>query len=523
MYRLLIADDEVLEREGLELMVGRLLPGKFEIYHADNGRKAIQVAEEHRPDIIFMDIKMPGIQGLEAIKEILKRHTGAKIVLVTAFDYFVYAKEAVALGVKDYILKPAKKEQILEMLQRMISELEEEKKKRQEELELKERLSQLRPLIENEFAIMLMLDYVQEVDLRHVADMLDCDWSWGYAMVFSLVTDQAPLDLNKKECYESIKSYIKPQLPCLVSPLIGSQLALFVPSEPGISSYSHRIKSLQWGKKLQDKLEAELKLSSVIGIGSIQEGIEGLRQSYHQAMLVSTDPTAMGSIRHYDDVAQGVKKLLFSLNDEKQLFDAVHRLHKQEAHDKLTVMLDKLGRNVDLARWRKEITYLFESLTKQFLQQGIKVEAHADFSSVCQIEELRQASVERLDELIRVVKDEREKRSATVIDRAKAYIDDQYREEISMEQVAEYVSLSPYYFSKLFKVQIGETFIDYLTQLRIEEAKKLMLNPEYSLKEICYDVGYKDPNYFSRVFKKVTGTTPKEYRQNELEEKSWSS
>ncbi|MEC2346567.1 helix-turn-helix domain-containing protein, partial [Paenibacillus barengoltzii] len=99
-----------------------------------------------------------------------------------------------------------------------------------------------------------------------------------------------------------------------------------------------------------------------------------------------------------------------------------------------------------------------------------------------------------------------------VVQRAILFVTQRFKEEISMEQTAEYVNLSPYYFSKLFKLQTGENFSDYLTRLRIEEAKRLIAERSLSLKEICYEVGYKDPNYFSRVFKKAVGISPSEYR-----------
>ncbi|WP_156158182.1 helix-turn-helix transcriptional regulator, partial [Gordoniibacillus kamchatkensis] len=100
------------------------------------------------------------------------------------------------------------------------------------------------------------------------------------------------------------------------------------------------------------------------------------------------------------------------------------------------------------------------------------------------------------------------------IERARLWIAARYREELSMEQAAEHVNLSPFYFSKLFKQHVGETFIDYVTRLRIDRAKELIARAgvELSLKEVCFEVGYHDPNYFSRVFKKVTGMSPTEYR-----------
>ncbi|WP_166239735.1 response regulator [Paenibacillus turpanensis] len=520
MYRILIADDEALEREGLELMISRLMPNQFQFFHAENGRRAIQFTEEHRPDIVFMDIKMPGIQGLEAIKEINARYPNTKMILVTAYDYFNYAQEAVALGVKDYILKPAKKEQIVECLQKLLAELEQENRRRGEELELKEKLSQLLPLVENELAIMLMLDFVQEIDLKYLAEMLDAKWDKGYAMVLSIHrgkgdTDQGALSHEvKKQVHEAVKSFMKPRLPCIVSPMIGSQIALFLPLEQDGFGYSQRVESLEWGRKLRQWLEKQLELSIAVGIGTVQPGMEGLRQSYHEAVMVSSDPSAIVNVRHYDDIQQGPRQAGISPDDEKTLREAMQRLDEDEARAKFSAMFEKLAASTagSFEVCSSEMTVLFLSLARYFAQQGIPVDAAVSFTETQHLDQLRQQTEHRLAYMLSVIREERERRNGNVIDRAIRFIHDRYKEELSMEEAAEHVNLSPYYFSKMFKTQIGATFIDYLTDLRITEAKRLIAQQELSLKEICYEVGYRDPNYFSRVFKKVTGVTPSEYR-----------
>ncbi|WMT41353.1 AraC family transcriptional regulator [Paenibacillus sp. D2_2] len=113
---------------------------------------------------------------------------------------------------------------------------------------------------------------------------------------------------------------------------------------------------------------------------------------------------------------------------------------------------------------------------------------------------------------IRQIREEREQSTHNMLEKAVAYIHSKFQEDLSLEDAAEHVHLNPYYFSKLFKQQTGETFIDYVTRLRIDKAKVMIKDSGLSLKEVCYSVGYKDPNYFSRVFKKVTGVTPSEYR-----------
>ena len=101
----------------------------------------------------------------------------------------------------------------------------------------------------------------------------------------------------------------------------------------------------------------------------------------------------------------------------------------------------------------------------------------------------------------------------SVIETAKEYIQNNYSKDISLDEISQAANISPYYFSKIFKEGTGEGFVEYLTRIRMDKAKELLTTTECSMKEICVMVGYADPNYFSRSFKKNVGVTPTEYKQ----------
>jgi two-component system response regulator YesN len=128
-------------------------------------------------------------------------------------------------------------------------------------------------------------------------------------------------------------------------------------------------------------------------------------------------------------------------------------------------------------------------------------------------EQLRKWFIDKVTEACRNIISKREEQTSGIIARAKAFMEENYSKDISLDDVSRIVDISPYYFSKLFKEVTGENFIEYLTNIRIEEAKKLLQNRELSIKNICVDTGYSDPNYFSRIFKKQVGITPTEYRE----------
>lgn len=442
MYRLLIADDEPLEREGLEWIVGKSMPGMFTVTHAENGRAAIELAAEERPHIIFMDVNMPGIQGLEALREIRSFLPEAKLVLVTAYDYFSYAKEALSLGVKEYIVKPASQEEIVLLLRRLTEELDREKRKRAGELKLQDRVSQLLPLAESELAMSLMLRSRPEGPGSQAPDWLDFPLDRGVAVVAALPVLPEAME---RRVYDAFRGMAAGFGQSITSSLVDHHMAMFLrlPQEGKAAEWTNGVR--RFGQQLREYALTRLELSASLGIGTLQEEAAGWHRSYYEAVFASSFAVPGGPAVCFGDLK----------SEERLLYE-----REQQGEESR----------------REERSYVLAAMAR--------------------------------------IRQEREEETATLMDKAKAYIRAHYTEELSLEKAADHVHLNAYYFSKIFKQQTGETFIDYLTSLRIGRAKELMVQGGYSQKEICYLVGYNDPNYFSRVFKKVTGLTPTEYRDS---------
>lgn len=443
MYRLLIADDEALEREGLEWIIQRMMPDTFQVIHAENGRVAIERAEEHRPHIVMMDVNMPGIQGLAAIREIKDRLPDTKFVLVTAYDYFAYAKEALTLGVKEYLVKPAKREQVVKTLKQLIQELDREKRKRSDELELRHKLSQLLPLAENELAMMFMVDHITDTDIEQLSEWLNFPLDQGCAIVIAFSGDVK--SQNKQKIYDIIRSFAKTyEATSIVSSLIDRHMAVFLQKAPEAKDDLWKEEVIAYCAELCALTERQLEVEVSVGIGMTRSGADGLRKSYFEAVFASTYFEQGGKVCHFDELKQGGGHALYEPEKQSLSADSVHQ------------------------------SYVISAMQR--------------------------------------IREQREQQTQTVLDRAKGYIEGKYTEDLSLEEVADFVHLNPHYFSKIFKQQVGTTFIDFVTGLRIDKAKALMTSGHLSLKEVCFEVGYNDPNYFSRVFKKVTGVTPSEYR-----------
>ncbi|MDQ0233628.1 response regulator transcription factor [Metabacillus malikii] len=510
MYRILIADDEALERQGLELMITRAMPGEFEFFHAENGRKAIELAEQERPDIIFMDIKMPGIQGIEALREINKLLPHVKTVLVTAYDQFSYAKEALALGVSEYLLKPKKKQEVIEVVTKLLEKIDAERQQRKVELIQKETISQLQPLVESEICLMIMMKLVADTDFDELNELMKMRINRGYSLVISLQLLEKRTNNEKQSLYTAIKNYIKHHdNDCLVSPLMGNRITLF-------SAAQKRGMYIDESKVFAESIQqfmAKYEIDTVIGIGNIGEGIEGLRKSYYEATTALSSYHKAAAIRHYTEYKNDNKNDT-QLDIEAELLTVMSKGNVNEAitifHQAFDSYINRT--NADFQQCRSEVIGLLLSLKKQLLRQGVKVEGIGHFEDTTDLEQLKHIAEITLHLLVEALDKDKENGTEALIERAKCFIEEHYATDLHMEKIAELINLSPYYFSKLFKKQEGITFIEYVTQVRIEKAKSLLLDGSRSLKEICFLVGYNDPNYFSRVFKKVTNLSPTEYR-----------
>lgn len=227
MLKLLIVDDEQIEREGLQVILQKAFPD-IEIHQAKNGKIAVQAAAELNPDLVMMDIQMPGMNGLEAIQQITSTNPFIKFVMITAFDMFDYARQAIKLGVKDYLLKPSRVSEIEETVGKVLKEITEERRS----LEV---LEKTLPLVETDVVTQLLFDHVHEVHLDMLVDMLDIS-STDEPFVMSIL-----LPKGGENLYSLVKEKVRKSTSGWVGALYGRQLPIIVFRKPGCSFRSQAI------------------------------------------------------------------------------------------------------------------------------------------------------------------------------------------------------------------------------------------------------------------------------------------
>lgn len=320
-----------------------------------------------------------------------------------------------------------------------------------------------------------------------------------------------------------VREIVKSYFPGVVGGVMANKIAIFVPSEKDRFEYNERIELIEKAREMVRKLRKHFDIAFRAGFGSIRT-LSGAMESYNEALdsLASTT----GTVAHVDDLPIGCDyEENYPIEIERTLFD---KLEKGDLNGMLTAatqffdwMVDNYGefstdiklKVLEFALWGEHIAYSSAGRVYQFRSRKDYL---PDLLSFDTYDRLREWYLDKLSVSCRNIMTRKEEQSSSVIDRAKHYIEARYNKDISLDDVSREVDISPYYFSKIFKEETGENFIEYVTNIRMAKAKELLLGSDLSMKEICAQVGYADPNYFSRTFKKNVGVTPTEYKEGKV-------
>ncbi|MEI4769258.1 response regulator [Psychrobacillus sp. FJAT-51614] len=506
MMKLLIVDDEPIEREGMEAILQKAFP-ELNIHQAKNGKLAIELASQIKPDLVLMDIMMPGMTGLEAIEKIQIEHSTCKFVMVTAFDMFDYARQAIKLGVKDYLLKPSKVSEIVATVGRVLEECIQEREAQITSKWQEQKWQKTLTLVETDIVTQLLFDHVHEVHIDMLLDMLGIRSSNEKFVVVVILPEGAQSN------YVSIKEKVRETGDAWVGALYGRQLPIIVFQD---QEKSFRLQAITLVKAILSLAKEKSGLDWFIGIGQVYEKLDEIRQSYQEALIATMDRTLVVKYRFYSDLPTNSLESdnLAMKQQQKKLFDQV-RLGDWVSIQSGVLNLIQQHENEEksLIYAQQRVLELLWIATRVMDEMGM--EADAPFFSF-QTQDYRQLRVETLlllNNMNTVYKAHYDLMEADKIHQIKQFIREHSHEDISLEILAQKVNLSPIYISKMFKEKLGINYIDFLTECRIEKAKTLLNDSELSLKEITYEVGYHEPNYFSKVFKKVSGVSPKQYRK----------
>lgn len=521
MYRILLADDEGLELESLQFILSKAFGNECLVETAKTGRAVIELCERFHPDITVMDIRMPGINGIEAMREIRRFNASVRFIVLSAYDLFDYAKEAIALGVSCYLTKPVSRESLVDAIQGAIHEIEQERTRLSSSLLLREKLENAIPMLETGLIDSVLLRRDNKSLLREYAALLDITDDSGYFLAIDFQPDgEAGGGIEMLEEYERTKRELGELFRHAVAQLMGNRVLCVVFCKADADEYESRVRVLERVRELRKRLAAKTGLQAAIGIGAVRP-LERLAESYDEALAALS--CRISSVAHFGDLPLTKQwEEGYPSDEEYAMYETAEQGDVKATCDHANAFFSRMVRNyadhpmdvklkvLELVMRVEYIAFHTGGQTYHFMQRQGYMETVVGIDDY---EDLRQWYLNKIRMATENIEGDKEKTSQSIVEQARQYIERNYAQDINLVSVSREMHVSPYYFSKLYKATTGQNFIEYLTQLRMEAAKARLSGTSQSVKDICLSIGYNDPNYFSRSFKKYTGLSPSEYRE----------
>lgn len=545
MIKLLIVDDKPFTREGLRECFDWGKYGIEIVGEADDGKTALAEIEKNRPDIVLTDVRMPEMDGLQMSSVIREKYGDMKIIVMSAYSEFEYVKSSIRLDAADYILKPVNLKKLEEVVSKVVRSIGEEREKSGQFSRISTKLLQSLPVLREKFLRTLVSDGVksrEEIDGRIAFLELDMPRDDRYRVVLLSVDDKAAVLENASETDRQLISY---GVANIVNELINSMLkGIVFENRTGeyacILHYSARSEgeikaneekeSLLIGR-IKESIADCLSISVTVGIGGAADGLSGIPDSYAQACESASQRLFLGKsriIRSGPQKRDPAQSAPFNFSYARKVTDLMlmdtDGTRLGAAVDGFFAELER-HRRADM-RFCLNICYqLILMAFRQLSESDIRVYDRSFDEEKIREDLFRLETLGEMKEFIKKffikinsdVSKKRLSKSQRKVEKIKSIVQNRFTENINVAEIAEEVSLSVPYLCMVFKQETGETINDYITRLRVRKAKELLKNPDIKLCDICNEIGYSDPGYFSKIFRRSTNLSPSEYRRNVTE------
>jgi two-component system response regulator YesN len=520
MYKVMIVEDEWLVLQGLKMTIPWDEMKCLIIGEASDGVTGLEVMKLDPPDILLTDIRMPAMDGIQLAEKAVSLWPRMKIVFLTGFDDFTYAQKAVKLGAADFVLKPTNADELIRVIGRITARLDEEYRLQSLQERMEQRQSWEQPLILEKMLYNLLLDY---------ADTMEKEWLLEYGDL-SIMADFPPyrvllLQLDGLLAHGADGGLLRQQLKEHLNEL--STLPLVRIHENRYALVVNRILERTRMAETLNRLTMLLSLyaeSYVLGVSSSLTSIDFLPTAYQQSMGALYQTVFLGyePIIWFEDIERQQDSALVSHTRLEELIDLIKWGNPASIEQKTSSWYTHLlHRHPDGLEARRRffeyIVTLYSLLLRETELRGIVLDSSFLLASAERVEESLELSLKRLNATLiewnQKYTEQSTPQKKSGFEEIEAFIQARYAEDITLQSIAERYHMSESYFSRLFKKQVGTSFLEYITLIRIRHAKELLTNPRLKIYEVSVQVGYQDSRYFSQIFRKYTGETPTEFRK----------
>ena len=530
--KVFLVEDEVIIRSGVKKSINWEQEGYEFVGEASDGELAYPMILKEKPDILITDIRMPFMDGLELSRLVKKELPDIKILILSGYDEFEYAKKAIKIGVTEYLLKPISAAKLTEVLNAVAETIRQEN---EEKNLLETYFAEMRENTERDK--MRLFEKLLMVDLS-MGEILEAGERFGMnlgASCYKIVLFKILANLENHVYAEQMVDA------CSSVEQAASMMEGVYVFQRGVEGWAFLLtaqdeKSMEESAKilyqnLKQAMKNYTQLEYFGGIGSTVPRIRSLKQSFREAdrafaarfveeanQIISQkefeksqmeEGLKMQGVVQIGKSREMLQKFLSNgTREEVKAFSDAYISRIEEENIRSTMVRQYVVIDVCIV-----ILSFCERISSANRLQEEAEELQKMMQKIHSLSEIKKYVVRLLNEAIELRDAESGRRYSDLIAAAKKEIENHYMtEEISLNTVAISVGMSPSYFSSIFSKEAGKTFVEYLTEVRIEKAKEFLMCSSMKTSEIGYEVGYKDPHYFSYIFKKVQGCSPKEYR-----------
>lgn len=534
--KVFLVEDEMVIRRGIKNSIDWEKEGYIFCGEASDGELAYPMIIKEKPDILITDIRMPFMDGLELCKLVKEELPNIKILILSGYDEFDYAKEAIRLGVTEYLLKPISSGKLLEALNGVSESIRREKEDKDLVRKYMEEMRENTEHEKQKFFEQMIAGNLSMADALETGKKYEMSLSAG---MYNLLLFRFTLGEENRKSGELLgeAEYAIKKLTERLEYVFEFQRDVegwaFLLMADNEEQMSERVKELS--KDLEEIMKNYSTIAYFGGIGQPVARLRELEESFREAerALAARFTMELNRIISVEDIrmAQNVDTLddieITSFGEIEKTRTMLEKFLNNGAEDEIDEFVDV---------YINELPE--ENLKSVLMRQYIIMDAYIVMMSFCEkiegIEGEMQAQSEELKNSMKTIQTLEEiknyirmllkkiigvrdtisgRRYSDIIEIAKDQIRKTYMsDEISLNTIAAEVGMSPSYFSSIFSKEMGKTFVEYLTEIRMDRAKELLMCSSMKTSEIGYEVGYKDPHYFSYIFKKTQNCTPKEFR-----------
>lgn len=534
--KVFLVEDEMVIRRGIKNSIDWEKEGYIFCGEASDGELAYPMIIKEKPDILITDIRMPFMDGLELCKLVKKELPNIKILILSGYDEFDYAKEAIRLRVTEYLLKPISSGKLLEALNGVSESIRREKEDKDLVRKYMEEMRENTEHEKQKFFEQMIAGNLSMADALETGKKYEMNLSAG---MYNLLLFRFTLGKENRKSGELLgeAEYAIEKLTERLEYVFEFQRGVegwaFLLMADNEEQMSERVKELS--KDLEEIMKNYSTIAYFGGIGQPVARLRELEESFREAerALAARFTMELNRIISVEDIrmAQNVDTLddieITSFGEIEKTRTMLEKFLNNGAEDEIDEFVDV---------YINELPE--ENLKSVLMRQYIIMDAYIVMMSFCEkiegIEGEMQAQSEELKNSMKTIQTLEEiknyirmllkkiigvrdtisgRRYSDIIEIAKDQIRKTYMsDEISLNTIAAEVGMSPSYFSSIFSKEMGKTFVEYLTEIRMDRAKELLMCSSMKTSEIGYEVGYKDPHYFSYIFKKTQNCTPKEFR-----------